>query len=45
MKLRPRDRRALAFLAVSVMLGLVYRFWSDGSAPTVVAPADPVGMA
>jgi type II secretion system (T2SS) protein M len=45
MNLRPRDRRALAFLAVSVILGLVYRFWSENPAPAVVAPADPVGMA
>src|SRR6266849_2858385 len=45
MNLSPRDRRALAFLAVSVILGLVYRFWPEGSVPVVVAPADPVGMA
>ena len=45
MNLRPRDRRAIAFLAVSAILGLVVRLWPEGSVPAVVAPADPVGMA
>jgi hypothetical protein len=44
-KLRPRDRRAFALLAVSLILGLVVRFWPEGSMPVVVAPADPVAMA
>ena len=45
MSLQPRDRRALAMLAVSAILGLAYRFWPEGSVPVVVASADPVGMA
>ncbi len=45
MNLGPRDRRAIAFLAVSAILGLVVRFWPEGSVPAVVPTADPVGMA
>ena len=45
MKLTPRDRRALAFLAVSAILGLIYRFGSEAPVPVVVAPVDPVAMA
>lgn len=40
-----RDRRALAALAVSVILGLAYRFWPAAETPAVVAPAtDNVGL-
>ncbi|HEV2202445.1 MAG TPA: type II secretion system protein GspM [Bryobacteraceae bacterium] len=46
MNLSPRDRRALAGLAVAVILGLVYRFWPASTASTVVAPAaDNVALA
>jgi hypothetical protein len=45
MSLQPRDRRAIAFLAVSVILGLVYRFWPATSAPSVPAPMDSVAFA
>jgi len=46
MNLRPRDRRALAWLAVSALLGLVIRFWPEGSGAAVVAPAgNPVTLA
>jgi hypothetical protein len=40
MNLRPRDRRALAWLAVSGLLGLVIHFWpANDSTTAVVAPA------
>jgi len=47
MNLRPRDRRALAWLAVSALLGLVIHFWpANDSAAAVVAPVgDPVALA
>jgi Type II secretion system (T2SS), protein M subtype b len=47
MNLRPRDRRALAWLAVSLLLGLVVRYWpANDSAAAVVAPAgDTVTLA
>ena len=47
MNLRPRDRRALAWLAVSALLGLVIHFWpaSDGTAGVVVPAGDPVTLA
>jgi hypothetical protein len=46
MNMSSRDRRALAGLAVSVILGLVYRFWPANTAATVVAPAaDNVALA
>jgi Type II secretion system (T2SS), protein M subtype b len=47
MTLRPSDRRALAWLAVSLLLGLVIRFWpnSEGSAAVVVPAGDPVTLA
>jgi hypothetical protein len=47
MNLGPRDRRALAWLAVAALLGVIVYFWptNDGAA-TVVAPAgDPVTLA
>jgi hypothetical protein len=40
-----RDRRALAMLAVALVLGLAYRFWPGSSGPAIVAPVDPVGLA
>ena len=47
MNLRPRDRRALAWLAVSALLGLVIHFWpANDSAAAVVTPVgDPVALA
>lgn len=47
MNLTPRDRRALAWLAVSALLGLVIRFWptGDGTAAVVVSAGDPVTLA
>jgi hypothetical protein len=47
MNLRPRDRRALAWLAVSALLGLIVHFWpASDSAVAVVAPTgDPVTLA
>jgi len=47
MNLRPRDRRALAWLAVSVLLGLVVRFWpaNDGTAAVVAPVGDAVTLA
>lgn len=40
MTISSRDRRALAFLGVSAILGLVVRFWPENAAPQVsVAPA------
>jgi hypothetical protein len=45
MTLQTRDRRALAFLAVSAILTLVYMYWPAGPAPVVaVAPADSVSF-
>ena len=45
--MKPRDRRALAWLAVSALLGLVIHFWpANDNAATVVAPVgDPVTLA
>lgn len=47
MNLSPRDRRALAWLAVAAVLGLVAYFWpaSDGSAAVVAPVGDPVTLA
>jgi hypothetical protein len=46
MTLRPRDIRALAMLAVSLILTLIYRSWSGDAAPKVVtASIDPVALA
>jgi len=46
MTLQPRDRRALAILTVSAILGLVYRFWPESAGASVVAPVgDPVAAA
>ena len=46
MTLQPRDRRALAFLALSLVLGLVYRvFTGSSAAPAVVPSADSVDLA
>jgi len=39
MNLSPRDRRALAILAVAVVLGLIYEFWPSSNGPKVVAPS------
>ena len=46
MTLQARDRRALAFLAVSAILTLVYMYWPAGPAAPVaaVAPADSVSF-
>jgi hypothetical protein len=47
MNLGPRDRRALAWLAVAALLGLVIHFWpANDSTAAVVAPAgDAVALA
>jgi len=47
MNLRPRDRRALAWLAVSALLGLVIHFWptNDGPAAVVAPSGDAVMIA
>jgi hypothetical protein len=47
MNLRPRDRRALAWLAVSALLGLVIHFWpaNDSTAAVVASVGDPVTLA
>src|SRR5579863_1446841 len=47
MNLRPRDRRALAWLAVSALIGLVAYFWpsGDGAAAVVAPVGDPVALA
>ena len=48
MDLQPRDRRALAFLALSAILTLMYRYWpAEQAAPRVVAAsgADSVASA
>jgi len=46
MKLQPRDLRALAMLAVSLILTLVYRSWGGDAPPKVVAASvDPVALA
>jgi Type II secretion system (T2SS), protein M subtype b len=37
MNLQPRDRRALAYLGVSVLSGAIYYFWPANSGPAVVA--------
>ena len=44
MTLEPRHRRYLAWTAVSLLLGLVIRFWPESSSTPVVAatPADSV---
>lgn len=39
MTLTPFYRRALALFAVSLLLGLVVRFWPDNSQSTVVSPS------
>ncbi len=39
MNLSPRDRRALALLAVAALFGFVYEFWPSSNAPKVVAPS------
>ena len=47
MNLRPRDRRALAWLAVSALLALIIYFWpaSDNSAVVVAPAGDAVTLA
>ena len=46
MNLQARDRRALAWLAVSAILGMGYRFWPASAVPAVVAPTgNPVTLA
>lgn len=47
MNLRPRDRRALTWLAVSALLGLIVYFWPTGAGTVVVvAPTgDPLTLA
>jgi hypothetical protein len=47
MNLRPRDRRALAWLAVSALLALVIRFWpaNEGTAGVVAPAGDAVALA
>src|SRR5262249_60463332 len=46
MTLPPFYPRALALLAVSLILGLIIRFWPDNPAPAVVAPsADTIAAA
>jgi len=47
MNLRPRDRRALAWLAVSALLGLIVYFWptSEGAVAVVAPVGDPVTLA
>jgi Tfp pilus assembly protein PilO len=46
MRMSQRDRRALAILAVCLVLGLAYRFWPSSDAPAVVAPTtDNVALA
>jgi hypothetical protein len=47
MSLSPRDRRALSWLSVAVLVGLVAYFWpaGDGSAAVVAPVGDPVTLA
>ena len=45
MTLAPRDRRALAFLAVSAILGVVYRFMPTSSPPVVAASSNSAEFA
>ena len=47
MNLSSRDRRALAWLAVAGLVGLIAYFWpaSDGSAAVVAPVGDPVTLA
>jgi len=47
MNLRPRDRRALAWLAVSALLALVIRLWpaNEGTAGVVAPAGDAVALA
>jgi hypothetical protein len=47
MNLSPRDRRALSWLSVAVLVGLVAYFWpaGDGSAAVVAPVGDPVTLA
>ncbi|MDP8991007.1 MAG: type II secretion system protein GspM [Acidobacteriota bacterium] len=47
MNLSSRDRRALAWLAVTALVGLVVYFWpaADGSAAVVAPVGDPVTLA
>ncbi len=46
MTLQPRERRAIALLAVSAILAIAYRFWPEDSGTVVVAPtSDSVALA
>jgi hypothetical protein len=46
MTLQPRDRRALAFLSLSILFGVVYWFWpTDSSVRVVSSVTDPVSLA
>ena len=47
MNLSPRDRRALAWLAVAAVVGLAAYFWpaSEGAAAVVAPLGDPVTLA
>ena len=47
MNLSPRDRRALAWLSVAALVGLVAYFWpaGDGAAAVVAQTGDPVTLA
>ncbi|HSR08577.1 MAG TPA: type II secretion system protein GspM, partial [Bryobacteraceae bacterium] len=47
MNLSPRDRRAIAWLAVAALVGLIAYFWpaGDGSAAVVAPAGDPVTLA
>ena len=45
MNLQPRDRRALALLAVAAIVALVYSYWPAGGGPVVAPAGDPVALA
>ena len=47
MNLSPRDRRALSWLGVAALLGVVIYFWpsSNGAAAVVAPTGDPVALA
>lgn len=45
MTLEPRHRRYLAFFAVSMILGLVVRFWPAASGPVVAPSTDSAALA
>lgn len=46
MTLQPRDRRALTYLGLALVLGMGVRFWPEDTGAAVVAPvADPVALA